>query len=116
MTTILIIAGIILLIYLFSNNSSTSQTSVVRQNENSTYKHETESYSEDDGSCYNCGGLRWEYYCKNCFSKPTFSGVSEHYHGDLYCSKCMDEGKEFDNIIEDLCSVCGGTGKHSEEY
>ncbi len=116
MTTILIIAGIILLFYLFSNNSSTTQTSTIQQKENSVYKYETESYGEDDGNCYNCGGLGWEYYCKNCFSKPTFSGSSEHYDGDLYCSKCMDEDKKFDEIIENLCSACGGTGNYNEEY
>jgi len=113
MTIILIIAGIILMLYLFSKKSSKTQASTVRQKEKSTYKHETESYGEEDGSCSNCGGLGYDYHCENCFSKPTHSGFSEHYDGDLYCSKCMDEGKEFDNIVEDICLICCGTGKHN---
>lgn len=66
---------------------------------------------EYKNECSICGGGGIEYRCRNCYSIPTFSGMTEHYDGDVYCSECRANGKDYYDILEETCEVCNGTGK-----
>ncbi|MDQ2718201.1 MAG: hypothetical protein M3Z26_00365 [Bacteroidota bacterium] len=64
-----------------------------------------------DDTCPHCGGLGWEYYCMTCYTKAVLEPSTEKYDGDMYCPKCAENGNDSYKIKEDLCSVCGGSGK-----
>ena len=70
-----------------SYNSDNNKTNIKEINYDDDY------IDFNDSVCENCSGLGREYYCKNCYSQPTFSGYSEKYDGDLFCKKCAYEGK-----------------------
>lgn len=126
-TAIVIILIIVLLIYIAvvreekeikSNNTKfKTQSKSSELKKTVTLNSYSDNYGDDyekiDDNCSQCGGYGWEYRCAICHTLASLEPSSEKYDGDFYCSECSKRGLQSDNIKEDLCDICGGTGKNT---